>query len=668
MGDEFLDTFYSSYSDVYTTDRPRVSTVEVRRHLKELPLTDRLRVRSNEKIRVQKNKKVKITKAKIVNNENIDFYNDSHQFQVTKQIPLQASVQELNHSGVSTSLPATYNEFASNAVQKDGNFLSEIKSKIDNNNTYASNIKILSTIGPGKRKIQLDKRINYKTIIDQVNEDFHKWHTLEQRYLDHIHSLCTKITHVTTSFDDSMVAHKNQLLLLLVATRKIHYKIVETYQQSVQILKSPRLNDSSKDLQEYMQHTVSSLLHIFDFLDIEPILSFTGMDSFRCNPFIVTKADNHNLHPVLVMANDEHLYMDYFRVIHNLHEKKQRIVQHNDHNRHEGAHNSANKSVHQTPNSDFHGENKLTPLRIYEESVNDNDSDCSNEDLVTNLLSSPFRNINLSTRLWWMRWKKNYHISTKISYHVDRKKLYKVRKVFNAMQQFTWQSIQYNRLQKKHYTATLYQTFNKWDQYRRWCRVYNALFKRSEHRVQSHVINALRINSMESTQVRSFYRKQRDKRNKLVFELLRYNSIFNKFELRNRLRTGSALSFWNKHLLAITLKQWRFRCDVVNALDFVDDKIDKLRLKRAFHQFARNTVSSYARFQRLKHAANNLNASIMRMTSNQISRSKDKISTFLINLLSSKNCFTTAAKVTNSSPVTDEKRKIRILGAMQSSI
>ena len=629
MGEEFLDTFYSSYSDIYATSKPRVSTVEVRRHLKELPSTDRLGIRNIEKINVKKNKKVKIAKTKVANNENIDFYADSHQFQVTKQIPLQASIQELNHIGVSTSLPTTYNEFASNAVQKDGTFLSEIKSKVDNNNTYESNIKILSTIGPGKRKIQLDKRINYKTIIDQVNEDFHKWHTLEQRYLEHIHSLCTKITHISSSFDDSMIAHKNQLLLLLVATRKIHYKIVETYQQSAQILKSPRLNDSSKDLQEYMHHTVSSLLHIFDFLDVEPILSFTGMDSFKCNPFIVTNADNHNLHPVLVIANDEHLYMDYFRVIHYLHVNKQQIVQNNNYNRHESTPDTTNKNVHHTPNLHLHEENKLTPLRIYEESINDNDSDCSNEDSITNLLSSPFRNINLSTRLWWMRWKKNYHISIKVSYHINRKKLYKVRKVFNAIQQFTWQSIQFHRLQKKYFTGTLYQTFYKWDQYRKWCRKYNALFQRSKHRLQSNVINGLRKNSMESTQVRSFYRKQRDKRNKLVFELLRYNSIFNKFELRNRLRTGSALSFWNKHLMATILKQWKLRCDVVNALDFIDDKIDKLRLKKAFHKFARNTVSSYAKFQRLKHAANNLNASIMRMTSNQVTRSKEKISTSL---------------------------------------
>jgi hypothetical protein len=672
MGDEFLDTFFASYSDVYASQKQRVSTVEVRKHLKELPLTDRLGHRNIEKIREKKSKKKKSIKSKEVNNENIDFYTDSHQFQVTKPTQLKASTQELNYTGLSTSLPVAYNEFASNAIQKDGNFLNEIKSKINNDNTYESNIQILSTLGSGKskRKIQLDKRINYKTIIDQVNEDFHKWHTLEQRYLEHIHSLCVKLTIINPSTDDIEAAHKNQLLLLLVATRRIHYKIVETYQQSIQILQSPRLDDPSKDLQEYMHNAVSSLLHIFDFLDVEPILALTGIDSFKCNPFIVSQVGNHKLHPALVMGNDEHLYMEYFRVIHRLYINKQQ----HDNNSNENSYGLADNTDDQTHSAHIREGHKLTSLRVYDESINENGSDCSNEDL-TSLMNSPFRNINLSTRLWWMRWKKNFGVSVKVSYHINRKKVFKLRKIFNAMQQYTWQSIRFNKLQKKYYTNLLYQVFFKWDEYRVWCRRYNAMFQRSRLRLQWNVFNILRNHSLESTQVRSFHRNQRNKRNQMVFDLLRYNfrytSIYNKFGLRNRLRTGSSLSFWSKHLLQKTLKRWRLRCVVVNALDFVDDKIDRLRLKRAFELFARNTVSNYAKFQRLKGAATRLNASIIRIASNQVTQSKVRISTFLTKLTTIKKPVVEAPNINetkSSSPLKDDKRKLRILGAVHSSI
>jgi len=267
-----------------------------------------------------------------------------------------------------------------------------------------------------------------------------------------------------------------------------------------------------------------------------------------------------------------------------------------------------------------------------------------------------------------MRWKKNYSVSVKVSYHINRKRVFKIRKIFNAMQQFTWKSLQFNRLQKKHHTDMLYDVFSKWDKYRRWCRKYNTLFNRSKSRLQMNVINILRTNSMKSTQVRSFYRSQRDKRTRMVFDLLRYNSICNKFELRNRLRTGYTTSFWSKHLLRLTLKRWRLRCVVVNALDFIDDKMDNLLLRKAFRVFARNTVSNYAKFQRLKQNAVRLNASVMRVTSDQVARSKRKLSTFLINLVHRER---RPSVDTNGQDVRikpDDKRKLRILGAVQSSI
>jgi hypothetical protein len=113
------------------------------------------------------------------------------------------------------------------------------------------------------------------------------------------------------------------------------------------------------------------------------------------------------------------------------------------------------------------------------------------------------------------------------------------------------------------------------------------------------------------------------------------------------------------------------RCVVVNALDFVDDKIDRLRLKRAFELFARNTVSNYAKFQRLKGAATRLNASIIRIASNQVTQSKVRISTFLTKLTTIKKPVVEAPNINetkSSSPLKDDKRKLRILGAVHSSI
>ena len=128
----------------------------------------------------------------------------------------------------------------------------------------------------------------------------------------------------------------------------------------------------------------------------------------------------------------------------------------------------------------------------------------------------------------WRKWRKLYKFRTGFR-NLTEGRLYCIkRKVIDGWQKYSWQNIEFRRLQQRRWRQLLTWTYDAWFQYLHWCRKFNRVLKMANHENMRRVLKRMRIFSLYVHDNRKFKWKQYNMPLIITFRALKHNAVINK--------------------------------------------------------------------------------------------------------------------------------------------
>ena len=129
----------------------------------------------------------------------------------------------------------------------------------------------------------------------------------------------------------------------------------------------------------------------------------------------------------------------------------------------------------------------------------------------------------------WRRWRRLYLIRSGLRNLTEGRLYCTKRKVMDGWQKYSWQNMEFRRLQQRRWTQLLTFTFDGWFQYLHWCRKFNRVLQMANHENMRRVLKRMRIFSIYVHDNRNFKWKQFHMPLIITFRALKDNATINKY-------------------------------------------------------------------------------------------------------------------------------------------
>lgn len=130
--------------------------------------------------------------------------------------------------------------------------------------------------------------------------------------------------------------------------------------------------------------------------------------------------------------------------------------------------------------------------------------------------------------LSWKKWRRTYLITSGLRNMAEGRVYCVKRKVMDGWQKYSWQNMEFRRLQQRRWRQLLTFTFDGWFQYLHWCRKFNRVLRMANHENMRRILKRMRVFSIYVHDNRDFKRKQFYMPLIITFRALRHNAIINK--------------------------------------------------------------------------------------------------------------------------------------------
>jgi hypothetical protein len=129
----------------------------------------------------------------------------------------------------------------------------------------------------------------------------------------------------------------------------------------------------------------------------------------------------------------------------------------------------------------------------------------------------------------WRKWRRIYIIQSGLRNLTEGRIYCTKRKVMDGWQKYSWQNMEFRRLQQRRWTQLLTFTFDGWFQYLHWCRKFNRVLLMANHENMRRILKRMRIFSIYVHDNRNFKRKQFYMPLIITFRALKDNATINKY-------------------------------------------------------------------------------------------------------------------------------------------
>jgi hypothetical protein len=153
----------------------------------------------------------------------------------------------------------------------------------------------------------------------------------------------------------------------------------------------------------------------------------------------------------------------------------------------------------------------------------------ANCSIVSTFTSIRPMHIKSHLKVSWRKWRKLYLVRSGLR-NLEEGRIYCTkRKVMDGWQKYSWQNMEFRRLQQRRWTQLLTFTFDGWFQYLHWCRKFNRVLKMANHENMRRVLKRMRIFSIYVHDNRNFKWRQFHMPLIITFRALKDNATINKY-------------------------------------------------------------------------------------------------------------------------------------------
>lgn len=423
-------------------------------------------------------------------------------------------------------------------------------------------------------------------LINGFADDFRKWCEIRIKYVKQIKNLCQVVSEssgsndvvIYSGFTVNCDSIRPQFLILVAALRKINCKLVQVFQQTITMLDNSKYNkyDITKHLlrqiELYLYHDVIPSLN---WLQRQPYLGWMGVSTAVNNPFLLPVSADGSLTDSNTTSTPKELALtDIDRAAAELFNK----VLINIFKFNKGADLAAAASAPIGDSAAAEGSHKIIPT------INTSVAAPSREkkELVS------FVQKNLAAGLWWMRWRRSYRISSRITTFLRNKQQQFARRVFNELQTYCWKCVRFRSLQLNYFRSLKSLVLHGWKQYCRWVRKFKAVLARSNRKIKRLYLYAMYDFSQLFHECRDYKRKYFFKIKREVFNNFKTIVVLNKFSQKRRLKTKSHLSFQQMFLRKAYFCVWFNNASVLRSYGALDALVLRVFLRSAFSKLREN--------------------------------------------------------------------------------
>jgi len=209
----------------------------------------------------------------------------------------------------------------------------------------------------------------------------------------------------------------------------------------------------------------------------------------------------------------------------------------------------------------------------------------ANYSMVSTFTSIRPMHMKSHLKVSWRKWRRLFLIKSGLR-NLEEGRIYCTkRKVLDGWQKYSWQNMEFRRLQQRRWKQLMTFTFDAWFQYLHWCRKFNRVLKMANHENMRRVLKRMRVFSLYVHDNRNFKWKQYNMPLIITFRALKDNATINKFIMSQKLKRASQFTFADLNLRQFFFDKWHHFKNISMATETIDIALLVYSLRDAMNEW-----------------------------------------------------------------------------------